>query len=403
MEKAKGNALGETWYQLPKSKKCELIKQIVQIEAKLAAFAFPEHGCIYYTKDLPLKYRPKSQTALQGDDTNKFCIGPVVDPGLWSDGRSNLPLSRGPWHALTDYARSIGTNGRAWALQHAQPRINYFRSNTDREMPHEYLDLIDKYLEVVPRLTRHKPEIADLLQPTVWHHDLYLNNIYVDAASDEVTHIIDWQGVKVAPLILQARIPRMVRHSSPVPLGVIMPERPDDYENLPEADKLRADKLYESAICHKLYEVFSIKQNPRHYAAICHNDTWQTPHIKPIKSINEAWSNREVFTIRSSLMGVVDHWSELSPGSPCPISFSEDEKQAHNEEIDNRDYLDQLIEVYQNAGILPADGVVDPEDYDILHESSYLQKEKFLSLAEDDEQREWLNKIWPYQDRPVDA
>ncbi|KAM5441111.1 hypothetical protein MferCBS31731_003899 [Microsporum ferrugineum] len=403
MEKAKGNALSEIWYQLPRPKKFEYIKQVVQIESKLLSVTFPEYGCIYYKKDLPLKHQHKHQTTLQGDSMNKFCIGPVVDPELWSGERSNLKLPRGPWRRLSDYAMSIGTNERAWASRYARPRINYFRSNTDKESLHGYIDLIDKYLAVAPFITQNKPDIGNLLQSRLWHHDLHLNNIYIDSNSEEITSIIDWQGTKAAPLILQSRIPRMVRHTSPVPLGVTMPQKPDDYETLPETDKLRADKLYESALCHKVYEVFSLKNNPQHHAALCHNDTWKSPYIQPIKSVTEVWSKREVFTLRSSLTSLVDHWYELFPESACPISFTDEDKKSHDEEMENRDYLDQLMEEYQNAGILPADGVVDPDDYDILRESSFLQKENLLSLAEDDEQREWLNKIWPYQDRPVEA
>lgn len=273
---------------------------------------------------------------------------------------------------------SIGTNEREWASRYARPRINYFRSNTNKESPHGYIDLIDKYLAVAPFITQNKPDIGKLLQSILWHHDLHLNNIYIDSNSEEITSIIDWQGTKVAPFVLQARIPRMVRHVSPVPLGVIMPRKPDGYETLSKTEKLRADILYESALCHKVYEVFSLKHNPQHHVALCHNDTWKSPYIQPIKSVTEAWSKREVFTLRSSLMSLVDHWYELFPESTCPISFTDEDKKSHNEEMENRDYLDQLMEEYQNAGILPADGVVDPDDYDILRESSFLQKENLF-------------------------
>ncbi|KAG2005105.1 hypothetical protein GB937_009063 [Aspergillus fischeri] len=58
----------------------------------------------------------------------------------------------------------MGINERIWAMHHAQ----YYRSNTDPEMPSEYVDLIEKYLLVVPHLTQHKSNSADLLQPTLW-------------------------------------------------------------------------------------------------------------------------------------------------------------------------------------------------------------------------------------------
>ena len=71
--------------------------------------------------------------------------------------------------------------------------------------------------------------------------------------------------------------------------------------------------------------------------------------------------------------------------------------------MENRDYVEQVMEEFQEAGILPADGVVDPEDYETVQRTNQMQKEKFLSLAEDEEQRAWMDKIWPYQDPPGEA
>jgi len=61
------------------------------------------------------------------------------------------------------------------------------------------------------------------------------------------------------------------------------------------------------------------------------------------------------------------------------------------------------MEAFQDAGILPADGVVDPDDYEIVKKTNYTQKKNFMSLAENEEQREWMDKIWPYQDFPEEA
>ncbi|OJJ46852.1 hypothetical protein ASPZODRAFT_15544 [Penicilliopsis zonata CBS 506.65] len=309
-----------------------------------------------------------------------------------------MNLSRGPWMDISDYATGIGNNKKTWATLNAQPRMNYYRSNTDLERPNEYIDLIEKYLLVVPHITRHDPETMDLLQPTLWHCDLHLNNIYVDLDTEIITDIIDWQNTTVAPLILQAKFPRMVQHTSPLPLGWVMPEKPEGYETLSEDDRKRADKLHESALCHRYYEVLTAKRNPLHYAAIRHNYTWKSPVVQPMKSIGGAWSSREVFGLRSSLMEVIEHWSGIQSALDCPISFTKEEIKLHSEEMENRDYIEQLMEEFQNAGILPVDGIVDPEDYETLQKTSEMQKTHFLSLAENAEERDWMDKIWPYQD-----
>lgn len=211
-------------------------------------------------------------------------------------------------------------------MQYAKPRMNYYRSNTDSETPDEYIDLVEKYLLVVPHLTQCEPDYADLLQPTLWHSDLHLKNIYVDLNTETIADIIDWQNTTVAPLLLQAKVPRMARHITPLPLGWVMPEKPECYETLSEKDKLKADRLYERAFCHKYYEVCTAKKNPQHCAAISHNGTWKSLLILPMKSISGAWSSREVFRLRSSLMDVVDHWAEIQPAADC-LSPSQKKKE----------------------------------------------------------------------------
>ncbi|KAL3455148.1 hypothetical protein BJX64DRAFT_282273 [Aspergillus heterothallicus] len=136
---------------------------------------------------------------------------------------------------------------------------------------------------------------------------------------------------------------------TPLPLGWHMPEKPENYHDLPQDAKLKADKLYQSALCHKYYEVVTAKKNPRYYVALLYNNN------------------------------------------------------LHREELENREYVEQLMEQFQEAGILPIDGVADPEDYEILQRTNVIQKSRFLSLAESEEEKMWMDKIWPYQDRPQDT
>ncbi|KAH0551208.1 hypothetical protein GP486_007471 [Trichoglossum hirsutum] len=401
MEKAKGTALGDSWYQLPNPVKHAIIEQVVEVESKFALLQFSEHGCIYYTNDLSTEYRHEESDPLPGDSSRKFCIGPLVESTLWDNGRSEMGLSRGPWRGLPDYAKCLGVNERAWAKQFARPRMNYYRSKDTAEMPTEYLDLIEKYLALAPCLSASQANWDDLSKPTLWHHDFHLNNIYVDLSTNTIADIIDWQSVSVAPLLLQARIPRMVRHFQPLPLGWVMPERPADYSQLDEKRKLKVDKNYESALCQKYYEIITAKRNPRHYSAITHNDGWKAPHIEPLKVISGAWSSGEVFRLRSSLMAACEHWQELqTEPNECPITFSKEDKDLHNEETENRGYVEELMEEFQVSGILPADGIVEPEDYETLQTTNLEQKKKFMSLAENESQKAWMNKIWPYQDDP---
>lgn len=69
-------------------------------------------------------------------------------------------------------------------------------------------------------------------------------------------------------------------------------------------------------------------------------------------------------------MDYVSHWFDTQFTVDCPISFTEQESESHKEGMENRDYIERLMEEFQDAGIIPVDGVVEPEDYEVLKETS---------------------------------
>ena len=81
---------------VPASKVCknEIIQQLVDLKVKLAATAFPAHGCLFYQKDIPEHL--SFELDIPGDKYKQLRLGPVVDPGLWEDGRQELEVYRGP-------------------------------------------------------------------------------------------------------------------------------------------------------------------------------------------------------------------------------------------------------------------------------------------------------------------
>lgn len=94
MEKSKGALLSGLWYQLPRSAKYEIIQHVVDLEVKLAATTFPAHGSLFYQKDIPEHL--SFELEIPGDRYKQFRLGPVVDPGLWEDGRQELEVYKGP-------------------------------------------------------------------------------------------------------------------------------------------------------------------------------------------------------------------------------------------------------------------------------------------------------------------
>ena len=88
MEKLDGIPLGEVWYTMTPDEQFKVMRQVVELEARIMGFDLPAFGSIYYQKDLPTE----RNVPLEG----AFCIGPMAHWSWWNGGRSNLNIDRGP-------------------------------------------------------------------------------------------------------------------------------------------------------------------------------------------------------------------------------------------------------------------------------------------------------------------
>ncbi|KAK5075730.1 hypothetical protein LTR70_010042 [Exophiala xenobiotica] len=390
MEKAEGQLLSGVWYQLGRDGKSAIIQQLVDLQVLLASKPFTAHGCLFYQGDISLNMSCPRE--VPGDLNRRFTLGPLALPALWEDGRR---LS------ISDYATAVGENEQAWVSRNAAPRMNYFRDSDTPETPAEMLDLLDKYLTVAPHITKCAGSLACFETSILSHPDIRLGNLFIDPRTNKITSIIDWQGAAFTPLVLQAKIPRMIRHPKFLKPGLVVPERPGNYEYLDAAAKQDVDRLHESALYQKYHEVLVAKKHPQLYAAIIHNVSLQISVIEPLQVVCGCWKDREVYKLRSSLMRIADNWNMLGTSlHSCPIGFPEEEVRRHDQELENIDHVESIMEAFQGEGILPSDGRVDPEDYEILEEVNRVQKTRYMSLATNEDEAIIMEKTWPWQDWP---
>lgn len=74
----------------------------------------------------------------------------------------------------------------------------------------------------------------------------------------------------------------------------------------------------------------------------------------------------------------------------------------HSKEEENITSVGKLLTLFRDESVLPADGMVDPKDYEIAQKNSRKYKDIFIGLAKDDEEKELFTKLWPYQE-PADT
>lgn len=393
-----GVRLGATWPELPWATKLGIIDQIVDIDNSLSAASFERHGCIYFKEDLQrlTGYADAIQFAFNGSKITmeEYAMGPLTTAELWNNGRNRFDTDRGPWKKPELYTLALGINEKCWIRSNAQPRMNYYRSLEDFEQPDDALALLAKYEKIASFLGPPSNHIS-ARNNTLWHPDLHLDNIFIDPVSHKIIGIIDWQAATVAPMFYQSGVHRAFRHYKHVRQGWVIPEKPAHYDALSPGEQKQIDKDLESETIHKYYELQTMRHVPLHWTVL------QEPSFlkikKPVWLVTGVWENKDLFFLRQSLIALVAEWHEIfGHDVPCPIAFSQQELDEHAKEEENMDGVGQMLSLLQDQGVLPADGMVPPEDYQMAIENSRKYKEIFVNAAENEKERELYEKLWPF-------
>jgi hypothetical protein len=99
MEFVDGTKLSDIWFDLREREIESVVRQLVQLEAKMMLVSFPAGGSLYYAQDLE-RVAGKPGIPLKDE---RFCIGPDVRLQLWYGRRSLLDVYRGPCTSLSAF------------------------------------------------------------------------------------------------------------------------------------------------------------------------------------------------------------------------------------------------------------------------------------------------------------
>ncbi|KAL5444275.1 hypothetical protein PMIN06_008452 [Paraphaeosphaeria minitans] len=176
-----------------------------------------------------------------------------------------------------------------------------------------------------------------------------------------------------------------------------MPKKPENFDNLDPNEQKQIDQDLESETIHKYYELQTMKRAPLHWDVLQQSSVHMLR--KPVWLVTGVWENRDIFFLRDSLIAIVAQWNEIfGEDTPCPIAFSTEELELHAKEEENIDGVGQMLSLFRAQGVLPADGMVQPEDYETAIENCRKYKNIFLSTAQNEDERDLYSKLWPYQE-----
>jgi hypothetical protein len=197
-------------------------------------------------------------------------------------------------------------------------------------------------------------------------------------------------------LFYHHHVPTAIKHHGPA-LTVLddlksWPEPPQNYHSLPPDENTYIDNAIGSEYLHKYYLASTRVKNPRRWAVLQRVDELSV-RTEP------AWSNNDTFFLRRALMSIANRWEDLRPDAdPCPWVFSEDKLARYEHEKETRGYVSTFLAYFKNNWAVPADGCVEVERFDEVRAEMKRMRAHFVGSADDEEEKELAEKIWPYED-----
>ncbi|KAK2760891.1 hypothetical protein FQN54_002131 [Arachnomyces sp. PD_36] len=377
MEKAPGQELWKSWPSMDVSEKVDVVSQLAKIQAKVCSVDFKYYGSLYYRGTDDHQHIPGVPS--------RFCIGPSSAIQFWEADRTAIDKYRGPWSSPLSYAEDVANREINWIGRYAKPRdpSDPLRQSTSQESPDCHIQLLDKYLKVLPHVI---PRDRNLYRSTIWHTDLHSGNIFVE--QNKIVSIIDWQGCTSLPLFLNCKMPKFLKFNAP-PLF-----------DLPPAANLTTEEKRETLTRYQLTQLqtFYISKFKSLDSSILQALSYPHAIIRQqlIDFAGSTWEDEGLFFLREMMHQVWRDWSEITDqsGQKCPIEFESDELSSH---VAEGKVWDDYKALFDSLGI-PLDGWVHPEDFRPKAETMRKLVTEILDSVDDREDVRRALKAWKLSD-----
>ncbi|EAW07591.1 phosphotransferase enzyme family protein [Aspergillus clavatus NRRL 1] len=387
MEKISGESLASRWFSLSAKEVTHIMAQLAQFEKKIFSFPFPGYGSLYHSRDI----QGESQMPLGTDD---YCIGPVAKRQFWHDERGQMDLDRGPWKSPIDCLMSAARREAAYLRTHAQPRPRRrFLLPTEHSIPpSEHLSLLAKFEQLASFLIPKDPSLST---PTLRHPDLSLANILLVPGSTKIASIIDWQDAAIFPLFMQAGYPAFCEHDMAHPQSLETPTLPEDFDSMTAEEQLQAQAQLRQEEANLYYTAATGIHHDAHLRALRIPHLGMRQHL--IQQTGYPW-DADLINLRAALVGITSPavWEGIS-SEPCPVSFSDEERQKAMEESTEWNESEALLSRIRDHLGIDLEGGTEPENFEwAFNRNVEFRLEMLRQAGEQERETCWRN--WPFKE-----
>ncbi|CAG8218062.1 unnamed protein product [Penicillium olsonii] len=320
----------------------QLIRKLAKLEAQFSAMRFPAYGGLYLGSDIEQPNQPLDEL------DPSFCIGPSCDRRYNPD--PSLDFDKGPWYSVSSLGVSIARRELLRIPKSGQQdQTMFYRGDIE-----EQTELLQATKSIMQLLDSNEILKGEASRPTLWHTDLHMGNIFV--APDESK----W------PVFL--RPPQ----NSDYEEGMVEVKVRDDFDTLDEDGKMLARSEWLQAKLAKAYEVSTVLENKPAYRAMTVPRVFRELFLR----CGEV-SDVGVLPLRACLIELFHSWSDLGFSGECPVSFTQEQVDAHKRQFSEYEAWNQIQSLAQECLGTDAEGWIAP-GFDVNEKRK--QNEQLLAM-----------------------
>ncbi|KAG6895269.1 hypothetical protein C0992_002297 [Termitomyces sp. T32_za158] len=335
MEFVTGTKLTNIWMELEGAQIASVLRQMVELEARIMSIPFPAGGSLYYADDLQ-KAAGRITGVLMPLDDERFCVGPDVRLPMWFGRRSQLDVDRGPYENVEAALAAAACKEAAYLERFGQPLLPFRRERREaygyeKQSPLDHIKNLELYRRMAPSLV---PEKASLRAFCLRHPDLQPGNVMVSTSPDSssspgsnglrIVGLLDWQHAAVPPRCLLAGIPgQLQNYDDPASQTLTPPSLPENMDELEESDRMEAYGRYHARLVHFHYAKSTMELNELHHDAL--SDPVSFLICRLFDRAGAIWEG-ETHDLKALLVEATERWAKLVGADvPCPVKFEADD------------------------------------------------------------------------------
>ncbi|KAJ5793943.1 hypothetical protein N7457_000542 [Penicillium paradoxum] len=384
MERVPGVQMFKKWNVMGESNRMAIIKRLTQWESELAEISFPASGNLYHKSSLSDHEVISLDPSV--DPEGLFCVGPSCDSAWPVQQGDNIHC--GPWRTIGDLGESLINRSLLKSQHHLNPKLPTSLNASSEE----HLITLGTAKEIMSAVANN-PKLLPHSQPTLWHTDLHMGNIFVDEDDpSQITGFIDWQHTSISPLFLQVRWPVFLTPPEDYQEGQVLPQLPPGYENMDAEDKEIALYTQKKATWTKAYEVATLLNDRKAWRAM------QVPlALKELfRRCGDTW-DEGVLPLRETLIELFRSQRDLGFEADIPLHFNDEQIAAHTKEFQAYDEWHEIRSLVKRMLDTDDDGWIPPErDFTEMKTRNKMLFDYYVSGTDLNKTAMEVRNLWPF-------